>query len=115
MKIYIQTETQTAEGVETRPRVLVMETAAPADKAAQMLGAISQMLGAITAIPAMAHEAGLKAILPRDLAAHDITPGQPAESDTGAVTLKITRTPNIQGPAGQADVTGLSYRVDVAQ
>jgi hypothetical protein len=114
MKIYIQTETHTEAGLETRPRMLVMETAAPADKAAQMLGAVSQMLGAITAIPAIAHEAGLKAILPRDLAAHDITATR--ETDVaGAVTLKIIRTPNIQGPAGQADVTGLAYRVELAE
>ena len=109
MKIFIQTETQSAEGPETRGRVLIMETAAPADQVAQMLGAISQMLGKITAIPPAAHEAGLKALLPRDLAAHDIRPGA---GDEGAVTLKILRTPGIQGPAGQADVIGLDYRVE---
>lgn len=111
MKIFIQTETHAPEGPESRGRVLVMETAAPADQVAQMLGAITQMLGKIAAIPPAAHEAGLKALLPRDLAAHDIFPGA---GEDGAVTLKIIRTPGVQGPAGQADVVGLDYRVEVS-
>ncbi|MNS44856.1 hypothetical protein D3C72_773090 [compost metagenome] len=112
MKIYLQTETHYADAPapEVRPRHLVMETAAPADKVRQMLGAVSQHLGRIAAIPAMAHEANLSAILPRDLAAHDILPGTGAEGD-GEVILRVIRREGITGPAGQADVTGLAYEV----
>ena len=110
MKIYVQTETHYADAPapEVRPRHLVLETAAPADKVRQMLGAVSQHLGRIAAIPAMAHEANLHAILPRDLAAHDILPGTGGE---GEVVLRVIRREGITGPAGQADVTGLEYEV----
>ena len=110
VKIYIQTEIHHPDQPEpeVRPRLLVMETAAEADVVQRMLGAISQHLGRIAAIPAIAHEANLQAILPRDLAAHDILPGAGGE---GEVTLRVIRHPGVEGPAGQADVIGLSYEV----
>ncbi|MNY76202.1 hypothetical protein D3C86_2157090 [compost metagenome] len=74
-----------------------------------MLGAITQHLGRITAIPAFAHESNLQAILPRDLAAHDIVSG--ASDDEASVVLRVIRREGITGPAGQADVTGIEYEV----
>ncbi|MDB5097953.1 MAG: hypothetical protein JWM80_2374 [Cyanobacteria bacterium RYN_339] len=105
MKIFIQTETQTAEAAaEARPRQLILETAAAAPAVQAALEAIAARLGAITVVPPAAHEANLKAILPRDLAAESIAPGQGAE---GAAVLKVVRT------TGEAEVIGLRYEVSV--
>ena len=113
MKIYIQTEIHAPEslGAEVRPRQFVLETAEGAEKVKQMLGAISQHLGRIAAIPAMAHESNLQAILVRDLASHGIQPG---ESAGGEAVLRVIRREGVTGPAGQADVTGLEYEVETA-
>lgn len=113
MKIFIQTEIHDPETLEpeVRSRQFVMETAAPADKVAQMLGAVTQHLGRIAAIPALTHEANLQAILPRDLLAHGIEPGEGGE---GEVVLRVIRREGQMGPAGQADVTALEYEVVTA-
>jgi hypothetical protein len=103
MKIYIQTETQSAEGgSEPRPRQLLVETAADPTTVQPALEQIAARLGATTAIPAAAHEANLKAILPRDLAGLGIVPGQGAE---GLAILKVLRSP------GEGDMTQLGYEV----
>lgn len=110
MKIYVETETLNADQTtERRPRQLLLETAAPADAVKAALGDIAAGLGAITVVPPAAHEANLRAILPRDLAAKGITPGTGAE---GEVVLKVRREPGQTGAAGQADVIGLSYSVN---
>jgi hypothetical protein len=117
MKIYIQTDIHAADALapESRPRQFVMETAAPEAKVRQMLGAITQHLGRIAAIPPFAHEANLQAILPRDLAAHGIAARDSAieagESAGGEVVLRVIRREGVNGPAGQADVIGLEYEV----
>lgn len=110
MKIYIQTDIHAADALapESRPRQFVMETPAPEAQVRQMLGAITQHLGRIAAIPPFAHEANLQAILPRDLAAHGIEAG---ESAGGEVVLRVIRREGVNGPAGQADVIGLEYEV----
>lgn len=108
MKIYVQTEIQDPAGAELRPRALVMETGAPEATVRAMLGDITQGLGRITAIPPAAHEHNLKAILPRDLAARGVAPG--ADGD-GEVVLRVKRRPNQAGPAGQEEITALSYEV----
>jgi hypothetical protein len=113
MKIYIQTEIHALEslGAEVRPRQFVLETAEPGPKVAQMLGAITQHLGRIAAIPAIAHESNLQAILVRDLATHGILPG---ESPGGEAVLRVIRREGQTGPAGQTDVTALDYAVETA-
>jgi hypothetical protein len=113
MKIYIQTETHALESLnpEVRPRQFVLETNEPATKVAQMLGAITQHLGRIAAIPALAHETNLLPILVRDLASHGILPG---ESPGGEAVLRVIRREGQTGPAGQTDVTALDYTVETA-
>ncbi|MFP5502127.1 MAG: hypothetical protein ACLGIN_06530 [Candidatus Sericytochromatia bacterium] len=118
-KIYLQTEIR-QEGAEpeVRPRLLLLETASPASEVASSLERIVKGFGegadqpdglaAIAAIPAAAHENNLKSLLPRDLAGLGIVPGEGPE---GAVVLRVLRRPGVEGPAGQADVTGLSYEV----
>lgn len=110
LKIYVQTDLHNAETLtpESRPRQFVMETSAPEAQVRQMLGAISQHLGRIAAIPAFAHEANLQAILKRDLADHGIPEGP---SEGGEVVLRVIRREGVNGPAGQADVIGLEYEV----
>ncbi|HEY9721014.1 MAG TPA: hypothetical protein V6D47_03320 [Oscillatoriaceae cyanobacterium] len=108
MKIYVQTEVQEPTGSELRPRTLVMETGAPESTVRAMLGDISQGLGRMTAIPPVAHEHNLRAILPRDLAARGVAPGS---GDGGEVILRVRREPGQTGPAGQAEITALSYEV----
>lgn len=114
MKIFIQTEIHDPQTLEpeVRSRQFVMETAAPADKVAQMLGAVTQHLGRIAAIPALTHETNLQAILPRDLKAHGIEPGE--GGDAAEVLLRVIRREGQMGPAGQADVTALEYEVVTA-
>jgi hypothetical protein len=113
MKIYIQTDIHATDALapESRPRQFVMETQAPEAQVRQMLGAITQHLGRIAAIPAFAHEANLQAILPRDLAAHGITAGEAGDDAGGEVILRVIRREGVTGPAGQADVIGLEYEV----
>jgi hypothetical protein len=122
MKIFIQTETQTADAVsEPRPRQAILETAAGAPAVQAALEAIAARLGAITAVPAAPHEANLKLVLPRDLAEQGIAPlpcrGPAAEAAgtapgtgemkgaEGHAVLKILRSP------GEGEVTNLRYEV----
>ena len=112
MKIYLQTDTRTTDTAnERRSRHLVMETAASPDLVHSALVQAGQRLGAITVIPAPAHEHNLKRILLRDLAEFGVTPGQ---AENGEATLEVVRTPGQTGSAGQADVIGLAYTVTLA-
>lgn len=113
MKIYVQTEIRDAEGnvTETRGKQTLLETGASRASVSEALAGIVARLGRIIAIPAAAHEANLRAILPRDVAASlaDLSPAQP--NDAGEATLMIIRSPGSQG--GGAEVFDLAYRVDI--
>lgn len=106
MKIFIQTDTPSAG--ESRPRQLVLETAAAPERVKDALREIGGRLGVITAVPPAPHEHNLKQLLPRDLAALGILQGSGGE---GEAVLHIVRTPGQTGAAGQADVIGLAYEV----
>jgi hypothetical protein len=108
MKIYLQTET-TAQGdapQEPRPRQFLMETAASNDHVLAALKEIAQGLGATAAIPPMAHETNLKALLPRDLKRLGILPAV-LDDDGSAAVLTIRRS---QGEAtGPGEVISVVY------
>ena len=107
MKLYVQLETHTpGEAPEIRPRALVLETGASLARA--VLDDVVMGLGRIAAVPAVAHEHNLLAILPRDLAARGVPGG---EDGGGEMTLRVIRTPGAQGPEGQADVIALDYEI----
>jgi hypothetical protein len=109
MKIQLVTHTQAADGtLERRPPVVILETAASRDEAtAALRGAVAQ-LGAIVAIPPAAHEANMRLLLARDLAASGITPG--AAPDGDVVTLTVVRVREAESTAG-AEVHTLRYEV----
>ncbi len=110
MKIYVQTEIRDADGnvTETRGRQALLDTCAPAATVGAALSELVASLGRIIAIPPAAHEANLRAILPRDLALRlGSDAGEPA---SGEAVLTIIRSP---GQPGAAEVFDLAYRVDL--
>lgn len=110
MKIQLTTTIQTADGAtDVRPPVTLLETAAAREAAREAFEAIIPGLGAIVAIPPAAHEANLKLLLVRDLAAHGITAG-PAEG-AEALTLRVIRAPHAEAPGGSAEVYALRYEL----
>lgn len=116
MKIYLQTQTLSADADDEagegglRGRQLVYETPASPAAVETALQAIVASLGAITAIPAPAHEHNLKQLLPRDLAAQGLTAGPGGE---GEALLSITRLPDQPSPSGVGTVIALRYAVHV--
>jgi hypothetical protein len=103
MKIYVQTRTITANNeVEARSPGLVLETSADAATVRQALEGLLAGLGRITAVPAAAHEANLRAVLPRDVVA------LPAGIGDGSATLVVER----RADPDKADIFNLDYKVE---
>ncbi|MEB3223387.1 MAG: hypothetical protein VKS61_15030 [Candidatus Sericytochromatia bacterium] len=103
------TQTQAPDGTfDRRPPVTVVETQASRPEAEAALAALVEQLGAIVAIPPAAHEANLRLLLGRDLAARGVGPGEATDGDV--LTLTVVRAREADSATG-AEVHTLRYEL----
>jgi len=109
MKIQLVTQTQGPDGtVERRTPVTVLETQASRPEAEAALAAVVEQFGAIVAIPPAAHEANMRLLLGRDLAARGVGPGEAADGEV--LTLTVVRAREADSATG-AEIHALRYEL----